>query len=163
MPALLPRARPTPSVTVPARLASSPSSTALWPMAAFTADACSRLVGGAGDAVGVLLGVGLRVLHDDAVAGEGVALEVTFEHDRRRVGLVPEQRRLVAVVEDRHLHALAGDGEGHRLRAGLVEAARHDGALDAEPVGAEGGLLLDRLVGGLEVHRGVAEALEDEE
>src|SRR4051794_20194297 len=113
MAALLPLASPTPRVTTPAMPARRPSRTALWPMAAFMSESLwtSRLVGGSRDPIGVFDGVGLGVLDDDAVARERVAVEVAFEHDRRRVRPVVEQRRLVAVVNDQHLHALAGDAE----------------------------------------------------
>src|SRR3954447_6891464 len=139
MPALLPLASPTPRVTTPKMLARRPSSKALWPMTAFMPGSrrTSRLVGGSRDPIGVFHGVGLGVLDDDAVARERVSVEVAFEHDRRRVRPVVEQRRLVPVVNDQHLHALAGDAEGDSVARCVAEAAGHHRSLYPEPVGTE--------------------------
>src|SRR5262249_4188965 len=110
------------------------------------------------DPARVLLAVGRAVLHHDAVAGEVAAGPVALEHNRDAGA---EQLGRIAIVYDAYAHALLGDSEARGVvhGAGLVD----DRALDAEPARAQGLLLGDRFVGGLEVERRRAEALHREE
>src|SRR4051812_3997015 len=103
------------------------------------------------------------MLHDDAVAREGVTDEVAFEHDGRRHRLLLEQWRLVTVMRDRDVDAIGGDGEHQRVVAGGPLGAAHDGAFNPEAVGAELALVANRFVSGLEVHRRVPQPLKHKE
>ena len=101
------------------------------------------------------------VLHEDAVAREDVArAQLALEHDRDALlgtaragspwwctGTVTPLKVIVKST----------------VVAGVAHRARHDRALQAEALVAERRLLRDRLVGVVEVQRGVAEALEQDE
>jgi hypothetical protein len=99
------------------------------------------------------------VLHQDAVAGEPLALEPTLQHDRD-AGL--EELGGVTPVQDGHGDAVGLDLEGHVVADGL-DAARHHRPLDAEPALAERLPLGHRLVGRAEVEGGVPQPLHHQE
>src|SRR5947209_10898668 len=149
------RCSPSPSVATPIAAPKRPSQTPAVPKAALI----SRHRRRHRHTRRVLGDVVLGVLHHDAVAGEGVALEVAFQHDGN-AGL--EQLGRIAGMGHRHDHALALDVEAHRVRR-FSHRAGHDVALHAEPARAELLLLGDGLVGGAEVEGGVAEPAHDQE
>src|SRR5207302_5350176 len=150
---------PTPNVAAPTSAPNRPSHTPAVPRAALMGVRSRRRRRRRRHARGMLGDVVLGVLHHDAVAGEGVALEATFEHDGDP-GL--EQLGRIALVAHGDDDALALDVERHAA-GGLLHGAADDVALDAEAAVAELLALGHGLVGGAEVEGGVAQATHEKE
>src|SRR5947208_1052891 len=108
--------------------------------------------------------VDLGVLDHDAVAEESIIVrtgggEASLEHDG---DALLEQLGRVAAVTDVDSGAVLLDGEDHVVARVLHRPPYHR-ALDAEALGAQRRVLVDRLVGRSEVQRRVAETAEHEE